>query len=142
MRHEIPLQMRWADMDVNAHVNNVTYAAYLQEARAQLFAGAARDGGAPLLGTLVVARMRVEYLRPLVFRVEPITARTWLSAITAAKVTVECEILADDVVYCRGTTTLAPFDFAANRPRRVSPAERSALERYLDVPEAAGIPAP
>lgn len=132
MRQEIPLQMRWADMDVNAHVNNVTYATYLQEARAQLLAGAARTGGTPLLGTLVVVRMRVEYLRPLVFRVEPIMALTWLSAVKAATVTVECEIHADDTVYCRGTTTLAPFDFAADRPRRVSADERAALERFLD----------
>lgn len=132
MRQEIPLQMRWADMDANAHVNNVSYAAYLQEARAQLFAAAAREGGTPLLGTLVVVRMRVDYLRPLVFQVEPILALTWLSEIRASTVTVECEIHADDTASCRGTTTLAPFDFVAGRPRRISPAERTALERFLD----------
>lgn len=132
MRQEIPLQLRWADMDVNAHINNVTYAVYLQEARAHLFAGAAQAGGTPLLGTLVVVRMRIEYLAPLAFRPDPVVALIWLSSIKAATVTVECEIHADDVQYCRGTTTLAPFDFAADRPRRISAAERAALERFLD----------
>jgi acyl-CoA thioester hydrolase len=127
MRQEIPVQLRWADMDANSHVNNVTYATYLQEARAHLLAAA---GG--LLGTLVVVRMRVDYLRPLVYRSEPVTALIWLSRISAATVTVECEIHADGVAYCRGTTTLAPFDFAADRPRRISAEERAALERFLD----------
>jgi acyl-CoA thioester hydrolase len=133
-RHTVEIGMRWADMDVNAHVNNVAYATYMQEARAHLFALHDAGGRAPLVRGLVVVRMHLDWLRPLVYRPEPVTAHTWFSSVTAATVTVECEIRADDLLYARGTTTLALFDFEADRPRRITPAERDALTPYLAPP--------
>lgn len=136
-RHEVDIALRWADMDVNGHVNNVTYATYMQEARAHLFAlhdaadGPLGPGRAPLVRGLVVVRMHVDFVRPLRYGVDPVRARTWFSAVTAATVSVHCEIRDADALYCRGVTTLALFDFESDRPRRITPAEREALAHYL-----------
>lgn len=143
MRHRMEIQVRWGDMDSYAHVNNVAYAAYIQEARAAMFAAAVDSDAGLRVGTVVVARMRVEYLRPLLYRPAPVIAHTWVTGFTGATFTVACEI--DDPEphpagpYCRGTTVLVPFDLPDGRPRRVRPAERSALERFF---EPAPAPAP
>ena len=36
MRHVFQCPMRWADMDLQGHVNNVIYVDYLQEARVDM----------------------------------------------------------------------------------------------------------
>jgi acyl-CoA thioester hydrolase len=137
MRHCTELQVRWGDMDAYEHINNVAYAAYLQEARARMFAFHLADTDArSLLGTLVVAKLRIRWRRPLVARPEPVVATTWISEIRAASLTVECEL--DDAEpdpagpYCTGSTVLTPFDFDAERIRRLTEAETAALKEFLE----------
>ena len=48
MRHVYECPMRWADMDLQGHVNNVIYVDYLQEARVDMLrVHAAREGDRP-----------------------------------------------------------------------------------------------
>ena len=48
MRHVYECPMRWADLDLLGHVNNVTYVDYLQEARVDMLRAHAPDtGGRP-----------------------------------------------------------------------------------------------
>src|ERR1700755_1212714 len=61
--------MRWADMDLLGHVNNVVYVDYLQEARVDMLrthGRAARTGD--LAEGVVVVRQEVSYLAPVNFR--------------------------------------------------------------------------
>lgn len=127
-------------MDAYQHVNNVSWSVYIQEARAQMFAFRLRGTpGESLLGSLVVARARFWFLRPLIVRGQSLVAHTWISELRAAAITVECELRDDETIegpaYCRGRTVLAPFDFAADRPRRLTPEETAALEAFREVPE-------
>ena len=64
--------MRWADMDLLGHVNNVTYLDYVAEAREQLFPDSP-TGRAP------VTRHRVEFAAPLVFRRRPVLVDSWVT---------------------------------------------------------------
>lgn len=64
--------MRWADMDLLGHVNNVTYLDYVSEAREHLFPGSP-TGRAP------VTRHRVEFASPLVFRRRPVLVDSWVT---------------------------------------------------------------
>ena len=58
--------MRWADLDLLGHVNNVVYVDYLQEARVDMFRVSASDDRADDLAEgVVVVRHEVTYLRPL-----------------------------------------------------------------------------
>jgi acyl-CoA thioester hydrolase len=75
----------------------------------------------------------VRFLRPMLASTTPLVAHTWVSQVGAASLTVECELgEAPDGPYCVGTTTLAPFDFTANRLRRLTPAETAALAGFVE----------
>lgn len=141
MRHRTELQLRWGDMDAYRHVNNVAYAAYVQEARARMFAFHLRNTDArSLLGTLVVAKLRIQWRRQLFSRPEPLIASTWISQVRAASLVVECELGDADPAdgpYCTASTVLTPFDFAAQRVRRLTEAETKALAEFLELGVAA-----
>jgi acyl-CoA thioester hydrolase len=143
--------MRWADLDLLGHVNNVVYADYLQEARVDLLR-AMMPGRDHLGEAIVVVRHEVTYLAPLLLRPEPVAIECWVTHVRAASFTVAYEIydeVPDDLdpgvppqrrVYLRASTVLAPFDLGAERPRRLSDREREVLARFTDEP--AGDPAP
>ena len=142
-RHIYHCPLRWADMDSLGHVNNVVYVDYLQEARVDMLrVHAPVKGGEALAEGTVVVRHEVEFLRPLVFRFEPVRIETWVTRVRAASFTMAYEIL--DVLpdgerrsYVRASTVLTPYVFAQERPRRIAPAEREVLERFLEPEEAA-----
>ena len=63
--------MRWADMDLLGHVNNVTYVDYLQEARIDMLAAHAPVPGTDALAEgVVIVRHDVTFVAPLVFQYE------------------------------------------------------------------------
>ncbi len=99
--------MRWADLDLLGHVNNVTYLDYVAEAREALFVGLPA-GRAP------VARQQVEFIKPLTFRRAPVLVDSWVTDLGDDEVTLAHEVYdapADDeserTVYLRASTVLA-----------------------------------
>jgi acyl-CoA thioester hydrolase len=137
-RHIYDCPLRWADMDSLGHVNNVVYVDYLQEARVDMLrVHAPAQGGEELAEGVVVVRHEVEYVRPLVFRPEPVRVESWVTRIRAATFTLGYEIL-DELpdgerrVYLRASTVLTPYVFAQERPRRVTDREREVLSRFLE----------
>ena len=139
--------MRWADMDLQGHVNNVVYLDYLQEARVDLL----RTGGPdarpvtqPSSGGsgVIVVDHRVGYLAPLVFRFRPVMVEVWVTEVRAASFSLAYEVFqerdGERIVHLRATSTLAPFDFAADRPRRLAPEEKAGLAAYVEEGERQG----
>lgn len=130
--------MRWADLDLLGHVNNVVYVDYLQEARVDLFRTHATSALADDLGEgVVVVRHEVSYRRPLTFRFRPVLIETWVTEIRAASFTLAYEIFDEDesgerTVYLRASTVLTPYVFADERPRRITAEERATLEQFLE----------
>ena len=133
--------MRWADMDLLGHVNNVTYVDYLQEARVDLLRHhgptAQAEGG--LVEGVVVVRHEVQYSAPLTFRFKPVSIECWVTEIRAASFTMAYEVFHETEegrkVYLRASTVLTPYVFATERPRRLMPEEKEALARYLEPAE-------
>lgn len=138
MRHTYECPVRWADMDMLQHVNNVTYVDYLQEARIDMFmAHPEFTGGEDLAEGVVVVRHELDFVAPLVFRSRPVLVDAWISEIRAASFTMSYEVYDEQPgggrhVYLRASSVLAPFVFASERPRRISRDERAVLERYLE----------
>lgn len=129
--------MRWADLDLLGHVNNVVYVDYLQEARVDMLrthGPAARTG--ELAEGVVVARHEVSYLAPLNFGFEPVTIESWVTEIRAATFTVAYEIFHEHEgvrhVHARAKTVLTPYVFADERPRRLTEVERETLAAFLE----------
>jgi len=114
--------MRWSDMDAQGHVNNALLLDYLQEARAEFLL---TGPNAHLLGggTVVVSH-QVEYLRPLTFSTEPVLIDVSLVELGASRYSVAYQAHHEGALCVRACTTLCPFDFDEQRPRRLSPEER------------------
>ena len=81
-RHTYECHVRFSDVDVYGHVNNVKYFEYYQEARIAFIltlAGGLFDGDSS--NRQVVARIGVDYKRPILFRAEPYAVETWVTRI-------------------------------------------------------------
>jgi acyl-CoA thioester hydrolase len=92
------VQLRWADLDLLGHVNNVRLMEFLQEARVALLTqvgrrigGAAGDQHHDF--SQVVARNEVDYVRPLFLSEEPVTVTTWVERIGTSSYTLLHEVL-------------------------------------------------
>ena len=148
MRHLYRCPLRWADLDLLGHVNNVTYVDYLQEARVDMFRTHAPDSRAEDLAEgVVVVRHEVSYVSSLTFGFEPVAIECWVTEIRAASFTMAYEIFEEDeagkrTVFLRARTVLTPYVFATERPRRLHASEREALSRLLEPDEPVRAPTP
>jgi acyl-CoA thioester hydrolase len=137
MRHVYECPMRWADLDMLGHVNNVTYLDYLQEARVDMLRIHARSRQADgLVEGVVVVNHQVHYVAPLSFDFSPVLVEIWVTEIRPASFTLAYEVFRETAgertVYARATSLLAPYVFATERPRRLTAEERASLEAYLE----------
>ncbi|HET6152962.1 MAG TPA: thioesterase family protein [Marmoricola sp.] len=139
MRHTYECPLRWADMDLLGHINNVAYVDYLQEARIEFFADHPELlEGANGVG-LVVVRHELDFIAPLKYRKLPVLIDTWVTEVRAGSFVIGHEIYTDELegrrVYFRAATRLAPMVLATGSPRRISAGERALLEQYLEPAE-------
>ncbi|MER8005505.1 MULTISPECIES: thioesterase family protein [unclassified Streptomyces] len=137
MRHLYRCPLRWSDMDAYGHVNNAVFVRYLEEARIDFLFRPEKD----FKQGSVVARHEIDYKRQLVHRHHPVDIELWVSQIRAASFTITYEVKDDDVVYVRASTVVVPFDFEAQRPRRITAEERDFLEEYRDDSEEEAVAA-
>ncbi|MFE2508891.1 acyl-CoA thioesterase [Streptomyces naganishii] len=128
MRHTYRCPLRWADMDAYGHVNNVVFLRYLEEARIDFLF---RPDKQFKQGS-VVARHEIDYKRQLVHRHAPVDIELWVTEIRAASFTLAYEVKDGDQIYVRASTVIVPFDFEAQRPRRITEEEREFLREYTD----------
>lgn len=138
-RHVFHLKPRWSDLDAYAHVNNVTWLEYLQEARVDmLFVHAPARGAEGLADGVLVVRAEIDYRRAMLFRQDPYPIEMWVSRIGGASFTISYEIAdADDgtgkrLLYGRASTVLAPVDLVTGAPRRLTDIEREVLGRFVE----------
>ncbi|MFE1450797.1 acyl-CoA thioesterase [Streptomyces olivaceoviridis] len=131
MRHIYRCPLRWADMDAYGHVNNVVFLRYLEEARIDFLFRPDKD----FKQGSVVARHEIDYKRQLVHRHEPVDIELWVTEIKAASFTLAYEVKDGDLVYVQASTVIVPFDFDAQRPRRITAEEREFLQEYTDTAE-------
>ncbi|MFG3657447.1 acyl-CoA thioesterase [Streptomyces sp. NPDC047706] len=133
MRHIYRCPLRWADMDAYGHVNNVVFLRYLEEARIDFLFRPDKE----FKQGSVVARHEIDYKRQLVHRHAPVDVELWVTEIRAASFTLTYEVKDGEQIYVRASTVIVPFDFEAQRPRRITGEEREFLEGYMDDAEEA-----
>ncbi len=143
MRLHIPLALRWSDIDAYAHVNNAAMLGLLEEARIQAlrttvgeFSGG--DDGATLT---LVAHQEVDYLRPIPYDPRPLDCELWIGRVGGSSLDVCYEVFTPEgreprEVTTRASTTVVLVDAAAQKPRRITDAERAAWQPYLEDPIA------
>ncbi len=124
-------------MDAYGHVNNVVFLRYLEEARIDFLFRPEKD----FKQGSVVARHEIDYKRQLVHRHHPVDIELWVTEIRAASFTLTYEVKDGDQVYVRASTVIVPFDFEAQRPRRITAEEREFLREYMDDAEEKAVAA-
>jgi YbgC/YbaW family acyl-CoA thioester hydrolase len=165
--HRYRCHVRFSDVDIYGHVNNVKYFEYYQEARIAFVGSLGGDGDASAslfaagsTDRQVVARIDVDYRRPILFRPEPYVVETWVTRIGTSSYDLSCRIVdgadspdangpdangpdpngpdangsgpdGDVPVYSRAEVRLVTFDVGTQRSRPLSAAERERLERLL-----------
>lgn len=138
-RHSYHCPIRWSDMDVYGIVNNVSYLRYLEEARVDfIFRMAPTEGDAFFRDGSVVVEHAIRYRQQLVHRHEPVEIEMWVSDLQSATVAIDYAVKDGDTVYATASTVMAPFDYAAGRPRRLTDEEIRFFEKYADGTPAAG----
>lgn len=88
--HVYPLWVRWSDVDAYRHVNNVKYFEYFQEARIQYLMDLHIRG--ETWSDYVVARVDVDYRRPILFRLQPYEVHSWISHVGSRSFVIAAEI--------------------------------------------------
>lgn len=153
MRLNVPIRLRWSDLDAYGHVNNAEMLRLLEEARiialwssddpaAGVDSGEAISGstavldGRPGADTLsLIARQEIEYLTPIPYMRQPLDVQLWVGRIGGASLELCYEVwspagLEPATLYARAATTLVLADAASGRPRRINPRERAAWSPY------------
>jgi acyl-CoA thioester hydrolase len=135
--HRYDCHVRFSDVDVYGHVNNVKYFEYYQEARiAFVLALSGRLYDAESTHRQVVARIDVDYKRPLLFRPEPYVVQTWVTRVGTSSYDLSCRIVdpgeeGAETVYSTAEVRLVAYDTATGRSRPLTAEERQRLELSL-----------
>lgn len=119
----VRIPLRWSDMDVQGHVNNARIADYLQEARVHLF----RDSGLLEHGVVVVGQ-QLQFKKSIDYDETPLDVELGITRLGGARIEVGYELSQAGDVVADARTVLTPFDFDEQRPARLSPGMRAALE--------------
>jgi len=130
-RHVYECRVRWSDVDSYGHVNNVKYFEYYQEARIAFLSGLADGPPGTTSRGVVVARIDVDYRRPILFRTEPFRIETWVSRLGTSSYDLEAEIKDRDAVLSRAHAVVVAFDRDRQRSRRLTDTERDRLRELL-----------
>jgi acyl-CoA thioester hydrolase len=118
-----PIHVRFSDVDVYGHVNNVKYFEYLQEARVTMISQLV-----PLRTfSVVVAQTDVDYVQPLLFRAEPYDCRSSIVRVGNRSMTIESEISDDGRVLARARVVVVFYDLHGGRSTEPAPEVREAL---------------
>jgi acyl-CoA thioester hydrolase len=123
-----PIHVRFSDVDVYGHVNNVKYFEYLQEARISLI----NELVPRRAFSVVVAQTDVDYVRPLLFRAEPYDCLSAITRVGARSMTIESEFRDQDSVLARAIVVVVFFDLASSRSTEPDPDVHAALLRAAD----------
>jgi acyl-CoA thioester hydrolase len=130
-RHTYECHVRFSDVDVYGHVNNVKYFEYYQEARIAFLRSLTDSAEEPSLRQ-VVARIDVDYKRPILFRPEPYLVESWVTGIGTSSYALESRIVdaegPERTVYSTSQVKLVAYDTRSQRSRPLTDAERSRLE--------------
>ena len=133
VRHLVDVPMRWSDMDAYQHINNVAFLGYFEMARVSLFfEHPTHDEKTGMRRGLVVHSHDIQYRRSVVYDAQPLEVQVWISAVRAASFRCHYELFDHGRLAVTGGTVLVPFDFALNRPRRLTPEEKEFLARYTE----------
>jgi acyl-CoA thioester hydrolase len=127
--------MRWTDQDSYRHLNHARAVTLLEEARIDLFfERATEDGIGSFVSGLLVVGLDVAYKRQVAYRAHALRVAMTVDQVRAASFRIAYALHdgpgEDAPVAITAHTLMAPFDLAAQRPRRLTAGERDWLAKW------------
>lgn len=132
-RHRLVIPLRWGDFDPLAHVNNVRYLDFMQDARVSLV----HEFGLPKsslteIGHLV-ARNEIDYLKPIGVNDQAVTVEIWISRFGGASYDVRYDISDDAGDVCaRAKSVMVTVEMATEAVIRIPDDVRTVMEQYFE----------
>ncbi len=134
---ETEVPVRYTDVDTYGHVNNATYATYLEEARIDYLEAVLGDEARSLAADsaegdgvgIVVASLELDY-RHSVGLVETVTVGVRVPRLGESSFPIEYEVRSDGEVAATGETTMVAYDRAANASRPLPDAWRERIASF------------
>ncbi len=119
---DIPVSIRFRDLDAMGHVNNATYATLLEEARIGFRNRVTEVVRDPQSFNSVVAENRIRYIRSITLG-EPIVVRCWISDIRKHSYHFNYRICNGDTgeVKAEAMTVMVGFDYKTQQVQPVDP---------------------
>jgi acyl-CoA thioester hydrolase len=124
------IHVRFSDIDLLGHVNNVRYLDYLQDAQTDLAVGVFQEARINGQVRLVVARNEIDYVGQMNLRPEPYVVRARVEAVGLTSVTYELELRDADRMMARSrmvTVNMGEDD----RPAPMHPGHRELFEQRM-----------
>jgi acyl-CoA thioester hydrolase len=125
---DIVVPIRWADQDLNGHVNNVRAGTLLEEARVQWRLRASSVGDAGFEPGPLVASATTHFRRPIEYGPE-LSISITIAAIGTKSYTMAYVATQSGAVVLEATTVMVAMD-AGGSSRALLPHEREYLARY------------
>src|SRR4051794_8274127 len=125
-----PVHVRFSDVDLLGHVNNVRYVEYVQDAETDLMVGVYVEAAISGHIDTVVARTEIVYLGQMNLRREPYEVWTRVSAVGTTSLTLESEIRDGQRVMARARVVEVNLD-EHGKPMSLLPTHRELFERRL-----------
>ena len=120
-----PLRLRFTDLDVFQHANNVQYFEFFQEARIQFMMSLHSPDES--WANHVVARTDIEYRKPMHYRRAPYDVHNWTSRVGTRSFTVSAEIRNGEDVLATSRVVMVTFDDASQKSMPMPADQRRAL---------------
>jgi acyl-CoA thioester hydrolase len=130
--YEVPMDVRYRDLDPQGHVNNAVCATYLEHARVSYFTevlDVAPDDPSEI--GIVVANLEMDYNRPIEFRA-PVTVAMRMTEMGESSIRTAYEIRADGVIAVTAETVMVAVD-PAGTPKAIPEAVREQIAEFEDL---------
>ena len=130
------VHVRFSDVDILGHVNNVRYVDYLQDAQTEFMLGVFVEAAVSGHVDLVVAHTELDYLGQMDLRAAPYDVWTRVADVGTTSVTFDLEIRDADRVMARGRIVAVNLDPEGDQPLPVLPHHREIFERRMHAARA------
>lgn len=126
-----PVHVRFSDVDILGHVNNVKYVDFVQDAQTAFMLGVFVEAAVDGHVDLVVAHTELDYLGQMDLRSEPYDVWTRVAEVGTTSVSFDVEIRDAERVMARGRIVAVNLDPEADHPLPVLPHHREIFERRM-----------
>lgn len=130
-RHEVPLQIRFNDIDLLGHLNNAVYIQFFDLGKSRYFQDVMPEGVDWRHINIVIANINCDFFAPT-YITEPIAVLTTITHMGEKSFALEQRIVNSDngEVKCIAKTIMVGFDMTTGKSAPIDPKWVEALERY------------